>query len=118
MGVKIRALLVLVVFCAAGCVSEVKPLLKPVESDIPTRIANQQKWIDQDIALHALTREKAQPIQENLNRIKERYNKLQAQGTISPKDADALNRMLDDNSDRMFRAEPKRQKGTQPLEQF
>ena len=115
---KIRAVLVLILLCTAGCVSEVKPLLKPVESDIPTRIANQQKWIDQDIALHALTREKAQPIQENLNRIKERYNQLQAQGTISPKDSDSISHMLDENSDLMFRSAPRRGKGSQPVDQF
>ena len=115
---KIGAALVLILLCTAGCASEVKPLLKPVESDIPTRIANQQKWLNQDVALHALTREKAQPIQENLNRIKERYNGLQAQGSISPKDSDSINRMLDENSDLMFRAEPRRGKGKQPVEQF
>ncbi len=112
-------MLFLILLLAAGCVTEVKPLLKSVQSDIPTRISNQQKWLDQDIALHAVTREKAQPIQENINRIKERYERLQAQGTISPKDVDSLNRMLDDNSDQMFRAVPRRGKGSkQPLEQF
>ena len=111
---KTVAFVILVLFSAAACMSEVKPLLKPAESDIPTRIATQQKWLDQNIAAHALTREQAEPIKENLDRIRERYDRLSAQGTISPKDADSLSRMLDENSDRLFRAEPRRGKNKQP----
>ena len=83
---KIISTLILIwlICVASACISEVKPLLKPVNVDLQTRISGQQKELDLGIAAHKFTPENAKPIQENLNRIKERYDRLKAQGGRSP----------------------------------
>jgi len=91
--------------------SEVKPILKPSQVDIPTRIANQQKWLDEDIALKAISRENAKPIQDKLNQIKQKYNRLQSAGALTAKDSKELNQMLDQCSESVFRLTQKVQKG-------
>ena len=94
--------------CAASaCISEVKPLLKPADLDLPTRIANQQKQLDLGIATHELTRESIQPFQENLNHIKEEYERMKAQAALTPKETEKLNRLLDQNSNQIFRLQQK-----------
>ena len=107
---KISGCFILLVFSVAACISEVKPLLKPAEVDIPTRIANQQKWVDEAVASKELTRERAKPVQNKLNQIKEKYAKLQSGGMISARDSEEINRMLDESSDLFFRIKQTRQK--------
>ena len=48
-------------------------------------------------------REDALPLQEDLNRIRENYDKLKASEALTPKETANLTRMLDENSDRIFR---------------
>ena len=98
------------VFLAGACMSEVKPLLKPTEVDIPNRIANLQKWVDEDIALAQTTRENAFPIQKKLYEIKVKYNGLLSAGPLTAKDSETINRMLDETSDALFRLTQKRKK--------
>lgn len=104
-----KIILIMSVFLVAACISEVKPVLKPAEVDIPNRIANQQKWLDQDIAAKAITREKAIPITKKLKQIKENYDRLQSAGALTAKDSQAINRMLDETSELIFRSKEKRQ---------
>ncbi len=102
--------LVLVIVCLTACISEVKPILKPAELDVPARIANQLKWLDQGIASGEYTREAAKPIQERLYKIREKYNKMQASGALSARDSESLSRMLDETSEMIFRIGPARRK--------
>jgi len=97
-GFLISLLLVLV-----ACASEVKPVLKPVELDIPARIEIQRQRLDQGIAAHEFTRDKAQPLKEKLDRIKEEYGKSEASGALTPKKIESLKRELDENSDEIYR---------------
>jgi hypothetical protein len=107
---KISGCLILLVFSVAACISEVKPLLKPVEVDIATRIANQQKWLDEAIASKELTREQTKPVQVKLYQIKEKYGRLQSAGTIGARDSEEINRMLDESSALLFEIRQKRPK--------
>lgn len=95
---------------ALGCMSEVKPVLQPVQLDINARIANHQRWIDQGIASRELSGDSARTIQTELNRIREEYERLQARGTPAPKEVEKLKRMLDENSDRIFREKQQNRK--------
>jgi hypothetical protein len=61
--------------------------------DTATKIANQQKWLDQAIAAKQVTRAETKPIQEKLNQVKEKFNKLQAEGTLTAKDSQEINRI-------------------------
>lgn len=86
-----------------SCVSEVKPLLKQREVSIPNRIADQEKWLKQDVAAKAITAKDARPVRDKLNEIKKKYNRLRSAGSLTAKDSEAINRMLDQTSDRIFR---------------
>lgn len=103
-GKAICVPLVLCLVFAAACVSEVKPLLRPAEPDLGERIASQQKQLDLSLAAGALSRQQARTLQENLDGIKETYSRLQAEGRLTPKEIASLHRMLDKNSDAIFRA--------------
>jgi hypothetical protein len=102
---KITLILILIWFtCAASaCISEVKPILKPVDKDIPTRIATQQKQLDLGITAREFTRENAEPLQQTLKHIKEQYERLNAQGALTQRETETLNRMLDENSGQIYR---------------
>jgi hypothetical protein len=91
------------VLLMGSCVSEIKPILKPAEVDIPTRVAEQQKWLDQYIKTYVISRADALPIQKELGQIKEKYDRLKSAGTITDKDSKSLNRKLDETSDLIFR---------------
>ena len=100
---KINGCIILLSFLvAAACISEIKPVLKPTELDIPTRIANEQKWIDEAVASKAISFKESKPIQEKLYQIKEKYNLLQSAGNLSAKDSSTMNQMLDECSDFAF----------------
>lgn len=104
---KLVLLAIALLWGLSACVSDVKPLLKPTESDIGTRIATQQKWLSQEVAAHSFPQEHARIIQENLDRIKEKYSRAQAQGALTPKETESLSAMLDKNSEAIFRAKQK-----------
>ena len=104
--------LIMAAFLVAACMSETKPYLKHVEVDIPARIANLQKWLDQDVAAKTIDYPDAKAVREKLDRIKENYNRLQSAGPLTPKDSEEINRMLDQTSDRIFRLDQKKRKGS------
>jgi len=105
-----KASLIVAVFLVTACIQEIKPLLKPVEVDIPNRIADQQKWLDQDIAARVIAREEARPIRDKLNQIKEKYDRLQSTASLTPKECGAMNKMLDETSESIFRLSQRGQK--------
>lgn len=102
----------------AACISKVEPVLKPAERDIPSRIADLRKDIDGAIASGTLTREHAKPLQRDLNGIREEYDRLQAEGGLSPKKIEALNKKLDESSDEIFRARQARKKARSPIDSY
>jgi len=98
-------------FLVAACMSEIKPYLKPAPvADIPTRIANQEKWLGEAISHKELSAEALRPVQAKLNEIKAKYSKLQSAGALTDKDSKQINRMLDESSDMVFRLRQKMQK--------
>jgi septal ring factor EnvC (AmiA/AmiB activator) len=103
-------LVVLLVGACVSCVScmtEIKPVLKARELSIPQRIVEQQDWLDQDIAAKAMTAKKAKPIRAKLKQIKTKYDRLQTAGTLTQEDSKAINRMLDETSEKIFRSSMK-----------
>lgn len=65
---------------------------------VPQRIENQQLRIDQGISSGKLTPREADIVQDNLNRIKEEFSRLKADGRLTPDESARLERMLDYNS--------------------
>jgi len=106
-----KIILIMSVFLVAACMSEIKPILKAApQADIATRIANQEKSVDETIALKEISAEELRPLKVKLNQIKEKYSKLQSAGTLTAKDSKALHLMLDETSDMLFRLRQKRHK--------
>ena len=93
--------------------SEIKPILKPVDVDLQTRISGQQKELDLGIKAREFTRDQAKPIQDSLNRIKEQHDRLKAREALTPKEIKTLSRMLDETSDQIFRLTQKIKKSSQ-----
>ena len=108
---KLNCCIIVLSFLLAACMSEVKPILKPTQQlDIPARIADEQKWVDEAVASKALTFKEARPVQEKLYQIKVKYNTLLSTGKLTAKDCDAINQMLDECSDLLFRIEQKKRR--------
>ena len=97
-----KIILIMSVFLVAACISEVKPILKPAEFDIPTRITNLEKWLAQDIAAKAIAPQDASRVKDKVKQIKEKYGRLQSAGPLTAKDSDAINRAIDQTLDLMF----------------
>ncbi|MFZ2446510.1 MAG: hypothetical protein WAW37_09135 [Syntrophobacteraceae bacterium] len=97
-------LLLWLMLISQACISEVKPVFKAVPADIPARIAAQQKQIDQGLAAQDFSPNAARKLQENLDRIKEKYSQVQAKGGPDAKETEALARMLNANADRVLQA--------------
>jgi hypothetical protein len=72
----------------------------PVIND---RIAEQQKRIDEGIASGQLNRAEADILQDNLNWIKAEETRLKADGKLTPKERARLNKMLDRNSNMIYK---------------
>ncbi len=100
----------LVAACAAcvSCITEVKPFLKPKVVPIAQRIADQEKWLDQDIAAKAITVGNAIPVRAKLAQIKKKYDLLRSIGTLTPEESKSINQMLDKTSEQIFRLGAKR----------
>ncbi len=96
-------ILVWALFSAAACSFEVKPVLKAAEPDIPTRIASQQKNIDNTVASKELTLNDVKPFQTTLDQIRRKYEQLQKEGRLTPKEIKSINSELDSNGDELFK---------------
>ena len=90
-----------------SCMTEVKPVLKPRVVPIAQRIADQEMWLDQDVADKAINPGQAKPIRDKLGEIKKQYDRRQSAGTLTRGDSEDLNRMLDKTSDQIFRISTK-----------
>lgn len=102
----------LAVLSALACVScgrltEVKPLLKPGAVTITQRIADQEKWIGQDLAAGALKPAQAREIRTCIEQIRKKYDLLKAGGTLTRADSENINQMLDQTSEQIFRMSTK-----------
>ncbi len=86
----------------SGMISgQIEPrILKPA---IRERIANQQRRIDDGIASGRLSRSEADIVQDNLNWIKGKFARTKADGSLSPREIDRLNHMLDRNGEMIFK---------------
>jgi polyhydroxyalkanoate synthesis regulator phasin len=67
------------------------------------RIEEQQKRIDQGIASGSLTRQEADIVQDNLNRIRESEARMKADGRLTPRERARLEHMLDRNSKMIYK---------------
>ena len=70
---------------------------------IQDRTAEQQRRIDQGISSGQLTRHEIHILQDNLNWIKNEEARLKADGVLTYRERLRLHRMLDRNSDMIFK---------------
>lgn len=92
-----------VAFLIAACaVHEPRPVPARGHSDFDQRVFNQQKRIDQGVASGELTRREADVLQDNLNWIKRRYSGMRADGALTPREMEKLDRMLERNSNMIY----------------
>jgi hypothetical protein len=70
---------------------------------IPNKVSKQQQRIDQGMRSGQLTAAEADTLQGNLNHIKNRYYRLVSDGTLTPAERRNLNRLLQQNSDMIYR---------------
>lgn len=70
---------------------------------IRERIEEQQKRIDQGTASGSLTRQEADIVQDNLNRIRESEARMKADGKLTPRERKRLEHMLDRNSKMIYK---------------
>lgn len=98
----ILLIIALAALCQA-CVTEIKPVLGQSDIDLAARIAAQQKQITQAVADGKLPEQKAAKLQGNLNDIRDKLEKLKAEGRLTTKEAIALSRLLEKNGDRIKR---------------
>lgn len=73
------------------------------DSVINDRLAEQQKKIDKGFASGQLTSAEADILQDNLNWIKAEETRLKADGKLTPKERARLNKMLDRNSNMIYK---------------
>jgi uncharacterized tellurite resistance protein B-like protein len=71
-------------------------------ADFHERIRDQQERINQGIRSGELTEEEADILQDNLDRIRERYSRMKADGKLTAAEQDRLDRMLDQNSQMIY----------------
>ncbi|MBI5632528.1 MAG: hypothetical protein HZA15_03510 [Nitrospirae bacterium] len=88
------------IFGLVACVEAASRHEQP-RSEFRDRIESQQKRIDQGVAKGDLTRQEADMLQDNLNHIREEYRTMKADGRLTPREADRLERDLEVN-DRMI----------------
>jgi hypothetical protein len=77
----------------------IKPIYRP---DVLARIDAQQKRVDSGIASKALTKKEAEVVQDNLNRIKAKYTKMKADGSLTDTEEEKLHNLLDNNGKMIF----------------
>jgi len=88
----IAALLTLVICIVAGV----------AYADIPDRIRDQQARINQGVRSGELTRGEADVLQDNLRWIRERFNRMTADGLLTPAERANLDRMLERNDQMIY----------------
>jgi hypothetical protein len=71
-------------------------------ADIPDRIRDQQQRINQGIRSGELTRSEADVLRDNLNWIKERFNRMTADGLLTPGERAKLDDMLERNNQMIY----------------
>ena len=79
---------------------------------IQQRMENQQRRIDQGIASGALTPREAGRLEANQAQIKQTEERMKADGNLTPKERQKLNKMQDNASKRIYQQKHDRQKAT------
>ncbi len=101
---------ILLAFIFQGCGNQVKPVLQEARPDISARIGMQQKRIQHSIIAGEILPAEARPLQADLQRIRQRYDHLKAEGGPTEKETESLARMLDENSEQIYEASQLRKK--------
>lgn len=65
-------------------------------------IGSQQQRIDQGIRSGALTRAEADILEGNLTYIRDTFNRMKADGTLTPREETRLRNMLQENSKQIY----------------
>jgi hypothetical protein len=89
--------LVFVLTLLACATYETRPVAARDAVDLRDTIAHQQKRIEDGVASGTLLRNEADILQGNLDWIRDRYSRLTADGLLTPREAQKLERMLGQN---------------------
>jgi hypothetical protein len=74
------------------------PAKRLYDAEIEGRMRNQQDRIDHGITSRELTRREADIVQDNLKEIRRRYARMREDGSLTMREIEKLDRMLDENS--------------------
>ena len=88
-----RYLLIVVLLTLAVCI-----VAGAAYADIPDRIRDQRERIDQGIRSGELNRREADILFDNLDRIRDQFSRMKADGRLTLEEQARLDRMLDENS--------------------
>ena len=66
------------------------------------RINSQQRSIEHGIRSGELNKHEAEIVQDNLDHIKNKYAKMKADGMLTPKELEKLDKMLEENSNMIY----------------
>ncbi len=78
------------------------PIARVYNAEIPHRIENQHFKIKEGIASGELTRSEAEMLRDNLNWIRTEYERMKADGRLTPHEVKRLDKMLDDNNTMIY----------------
>lgn len=67
------------------------------------RIENQQRRINQGVASGELSRNEANLLQDNLDRIRNKYEKMTADRVLTSREIEKLEKLLDKNNEMIYR---------------
>ena len=77
--------------------NEIRRIYLDKPAGFQTRIERQQKKIDDGLRSGELTRKEAEIVQENLDKIRSSYSRMKADGKLTEKEQDKLDKRLDRN---------------------
>lgn len=109
-------LLICLALLTQACISEVKPILKQTNSDIPARIANQQKQIDRLLSSGEPKDKIIKEAQKKLDLVKTRYARMEAEGRLTDSEIRKLTGMLDESGKLLFKPETTKAKAPRQSE--
>jgi hypothetical protein len=75
---------------------------RAVAGDFQERIRDQRERIDQGIRSGALTRSEADILLDNLDRIRDRFSRMKADGRLTVEEQQRLDQMLERNSQMIY----------------
>ena len=91
-----------VLILAGACVMEQRPARENRAGDFQERIRDQRERIEQGIRSGELTRSEADILLDNLDRLRDRFSRMKADGRLTVEEQQRLDQMLDRNNQMIY----------------